>query len=735
MIRQTLRDLPVGLVETYERILLKISKCPLPKQEIALRAFRWTLCSRRPMKAGELQEAVAFDISDRSWDRDKIPDEDLMIETCRGLLVRDKEDRIVRFAHHTVQQYLLSAPNIRTREVSPLLVSSRSEATAYVGQVCVTYLCFMDFEPQVATRTPNIHLESPGVLKPGGVAKIPTVLGFRESLLGIPYRLLGGKSDTASLDINYSKYLTTNIQKPPQTPSSFGGKYQLLDYIVEYWMDHTQELEPALDAKLRHLVMHKTLSFEFRPWGPNQHFGPYGCVSCPDATKAKELSFMSLFHYAARVGHWSLMEGLVAEYCQHEVPFDETLLIACRQGQVLIVQNLMRQIGYDISDGRAVNVAAAAGHANVLKYLLSFSQRAAVDGKIIPSYNVVANASSLLNAAVTSEQEEVMDIIFAKCHESDPEHCDDCVYIDRIDGRTGRTLFLTAVMCGNENMVCNLLARGADIKMHGNSALHVAAEYGHHGILRILLERCSRDCDGDSGGRTHDIEYEKEWKEVNMQVCLCEFDTIGDTPLHKAARNGHSATVKLILEHKPPIEIRTKKEQIDGTDWTFTALHLAARSGHLEVLQILVDSGASIEATASGGEWTALHFAAAEGHAAMVSRLLKNGANPDTEARDGTRPLKLAASRGHGGVVRALMAFEVDRGRGYHVHCLEIARLIEMAAEDGKTAVVRALSDFIGHLEEQHVEMITTDTKCQKLLVTHGLLGGLPRRKHHVART
>lgn len=651
MIRQTLRDLPVGLVETYERILLKISKCPLPKQKIALRAFRWTLCSRRPMKAGELQEAVAFDSSDKSWDRDKIPDENLMIETCRGLLVRDKEDRIVRFAHHTVQQYLLSVPKIRTREVSPLLVSSRSEATAYVGQVCVTYLCFMDFESQVAIRTPNVHLESLGVLKPGGVSRITTVLGLRESLLEVPYRLLGGKSDTAPLDIDYSQYLTTESRKPPQTASSLGGKYRLLDYIVEYWMDHTQELEPALDAKLRHLVMHKTLSFEFRPWGLNQHFGLYGCVSCPKTTRTKDLPFMSLFHYAAHVGHWSLMEGLVAEYCQHELPSDETLLIACRQGQGRIVQNLMRQIGYDISDGRAVNIAAAAGHAGVLKHLLGFSNRAAVGGKMNPSYNVTANASSLLNVAVTSGQEELVDIIFDNCHMSDPEHCDDSVYINKTDEHTGRTIFLTAVLCGNENIVRSLLVRGAKIRIHGNSALHVAAEYGHQGILRRLLEHC----DSDDDGGTHDIENEDMREGTYAQTLLRMFDAEEDTPLHKAARNGHSATVKLILEHKPPIETRTRKKQMDGTDWMFTALHLAAKGGHLAVLRILVAGGASIEATTSGRYWTALHFAVAEGHATVVDWLLRNGANPDTEARDGTKPLELAVSRAHEGIVRALM--------------------------------------------------------------------------------
>lgn len=734
MIRQTLRDLPVGLVETYERILLKISKGPLPKQEIALRAFRWTLCSRRPMKAEELQEAVAFDSSDKSWDRDKIPNENLMIETCRGLLVRDKEDRTVRFAHHTVQQYLLSAPKIKTHEVSSLPVSSLSEATAYVGQICVTYLCFMDFESQVATRTRNVHIESPGVLKPGGIAKIPTVLGLRESLLEIPYRLLGGKSDTAPLDINYSKYLTTDTQKPPQTPSSLGGKYQLLGYIVEYWMDHTQDLEPALNAKLRYLVMHKTLPFEFRPWGSNQHFGPHGCVSCPDATKAKELPFMSLFHYAAHVGHWSLMEGLVAKYCQHELPCDETLLIACRQGQDLIVQNLMRQIDYDISDGRAVNVATAAGHADVLRYLLAFSQRAAVDGKIRSSYNVVANASSLLNLAITSEQEEVVDVILANCHESDPEHCDSSVYINQTHERTGRTALFTAVQCGNENMVRNLLVRGAQIEIHGNSALHVAAKCGHQAILRILLERCAQDWDTNDGGRRQDIENEDGREGIYAQTLLRTFDTEGDAPLHKAARNGNSAVVKLILEYRPTIDLRTREEQVYEFDCGFTALHLAARGGHLAVLQNLVENGASVDAKTSSLDWKALHIAAAEGHSEMVSRLLRNGGNPNTEARDGTRPLKLAASRGHEGVVRALLNFEFDRGRGYS-HGLEIAGLLETAAEDGKTAVVRALSDFIGHLEEQHVGRIIEETKREKLLVAHGLLKGLPRGKNHVART
>ncbi len=253
MIQQTLRNLPVGLIETYERILLKISKSPLAKQDIALRVFNWIFCARRPMKADELQEAVAFEISDKFWERDKIPDENLMIETCRGLLIRDEVDRTVRFAHHTVQQYLLSAPVIRTQEGARFPISPRSEAEAFVGKVCVTYLCFSDFETQITRRTPNVHPEDLGVLRTGGPVGIPTVLGIGKSLLQIPYRLLGGTSTTTPLKIDYSKYLAPDTRTRPQAPSDLPTKYRLLEYIVEYWMDHTKDLEPALDSKLRHL--------------------------------------------------------------------------------------------------------------------------------------------------------------------------------------------------------------------------------------------------------------------------------------------------------------------------------------------------------------------------------------------------------------------------------------------------------------------------------------------------
>ena len=683
MVRQTLRDLPVGLVQTYERILLKISKIPLPRQEIALRAFKWTVCSRRPMKAEELQEAVAFDGLDHSWDKDKIPDKDLMIETCRGLLVRDKEDGTVRFAHYTVQQYLLSAPAIGTR----FQISHRSEAEAFVGEVCVTYLSFSDFETQVALRTPNVQLEHLGVLKVGGPVSIPTVLGIGKSLLDIPYRLLGGRPKTAPLDIDYSKYLTPNRPKRPQAPSALTEKYRLLQYIVCYWMDHTQVLEPAFNAKLRRLVMYKTLSFEFRPWGPNQHFGPYGCGSCPDPTKAKELPFMSLFHYAAHAGHWSLMESLVMEYCQHEHPFDETFLIACRQGQDMIVRNLMRKIKFDISDGRAINIAVTAGQADVLKYLLDDE----MEGKIAPSYNIYPKASSLLNSAATNGHENVINTIFNYCNLAT------AIYVNDVDEHTGRTALFSAVMNGHENVVRKLLASGAELNTNGTTAIHIAAEYGHQDIMLILLKAASETRSFYSPTETIDLESDPR----KSDIALLRFhDTEGDIPLHKAVRNGHSAAVETILEHQPTIVNMRMNGEVISQEQRHTglaAVHLAAIGGHLSVLKILTNSEADVNTRVGGSSWTALHFVAAEGHQAVVEWLLENGADPHAHTNEDAIALELACKRGHEGIVRALLKKYTEKRR-FRLEQLMMVNLIESAAQERKEAFLGNLLGCVGAL-------------------------------------
>ena len=84
-----------------------------------------------------------------------------------------------------------------------------------------------------------------------------------------------------------------------------------------------------------------------------------------------------------------------------------------------------------------------------------------------------------------------------------------------------------------------------------------------------------------------------------------------------AARNGHEAVVKLLLEKGAELETKNT----DGR----TPLSYAARNGHEAVVELLLEKGAELETKDKDGE-TPLSYAARNGHEAVVKLLLEKGA-------------------------------------------------------------------------------------------------------------
>ncbi|MBA0871892.1 hypothetical protein Goshw_001707, partial [Gossypium schwendimanii] len=82
---------------------------------------------------------------------------------------------------------------------------------------------------------------------------------------------------------------------------------------------------------------------------------------------------------------------------------------------------------------------------------------------------------------------------------------------------------------------------------------------------------------------------------------LLQTNAIGQTPLHVAARNGHSAIVKLLIKSRAKAtdedlkklgmdQLNAVREMLRNTDQeSNTALHVAARYGHVEVVQELLE--------------------------------------------------------------------------------------------------------------------------------------------------
>ncbi|KAL0630785.1 hypothetical protein Q9L58_010363, partial [Maublancomyces gigas] len=157
-IRRVLQSLPKGLNETYARILQRIKRDRKP--DVARTVFQWLAVTRRPLLLDELAECVALGLarlepgallSDHIARH--LPTNTLRIlQDCENLVTHRKEDNIVRFAHSTVLEFLLTPPpesSLPGAYTSEFLFD-RSEVELYVGETCLAYLASPEFETQIS---------------------------------------------------------------------------------------------------------------------------------------------------------------------------------------------------------------------------------------------------------------------------------------------------------------------------------------------------------------------------------------------------------------------------------------------------------------------------------------------------------------------------------------------------------------------------------------------------------
>ena len=95
-----------------------------------MKAFKWVLCSFRPLALEALIQAIAMNV-DGSVDH--VIDESFVLQLCTNFIVVTKSG-IVRFAHRSVKEYILHSHALAGSSYKISLVTAHAEIRILVSR-------------------------------------------------------------------------------------------------------------------------------------------------------------------------------------------------------------------------------------------------------------------------------------------------------------------------------------------------------------------------------------------------------------------------------------------------------------------------------------------------------------------------------------------------------------------------------------------------------------------------
>lgn len=171
-----------------------------------------------------------------------------LTRNCGSLVVADEEESTVRFAHHSVKQHLVS----KGQAIADLRINI-SEATIFLGEVCVTYLNLDVFDNQLQQSK-----KAPPALVDVSRA-IARNISQSRAITTAALKLLKANGTAKYV---FHPRLEKATSRPPERPSF---DYVFLSYAGDYWLVHAYAFESQGSHLFRRLVRDKGSTVK-TPW-------------------------------------------------------------------------------------------------------------------------------------------------------------------------------------------------------------------------------------------------------------------------------------------------------------------------------------------------------------------------------------------------------------------------------------------------------------------------------------
>ncbi|XP_034434410.1 ankyrin repeat domain-containing protein 16 [Hippoglossus hippoglossus] len=343
----------------------------------------------------------------------------------------------------------------------------------------------------------------------------------------------------------------------------------------------------------------------------------------------------------AQDGHTSSLEELIGpgggsaaarSVCRgHLGRSGDTLLhYAARHGHLDTVEYLVQSVGMDVEVNnndykRPLHEAASMGHRACVGYLLR--EGAAVDSLKRADWTPLMMACTRRNLDVIQELLR---------HGADPA----------LRNKDGWNSFHIACREGDPLVVQHLLLVAQEVwrteSKTRRTPLHTAAMHGCEEVVRILLERCGYTPDStDSCGVTPLMDAVRNGH-VSVARLLLEHhqasptaaDKVGAQLVHQVAVTGQEEALRFLVKDLG-VDVNQR-----ATGIQLSALHYAAKEGHTSTIKTLLELGADLHARDTKGR-TALHMACIGQHAG-AARLLQQLGLKDSEDASGTKARQFA---------------------------------------------------------------------------------------------